>query len=82
MTPGVPAALPVSKENRWRLQLLGKRVRVTMDPDDPAAITEGTLLGFGDDGSFEIREDDGFTHDCRPMLQITSAEPLVHRQER
>ena len=62
-----------------RRQLLGKRVKVTMDPDDPAAITEGTLLGFGDDGSFEIREDDGFVHYCWPMLNIEEVKDKPYR---
>jgi hypothetical protein len=52
--------------------LLGKQVRVTIDRPihDPAHIVEGKLLGFGDDGTFEVMQDDGFVHYCWPMLDI------------
>jgi len=60
--------------------LLGQQVRVVMDYTDGTThtveeqglpvITEGTLLGFGDGGDFEILEDDGFVHYCWPMLKI------------
>lgn len=35
-----------------------------------SVIAEGLLLGFGDDGTVEIEEDDGFVHYCWPMLEI------------
>ena len=52
--------------------LLGKRVRVTLDKPEgkPAVIAEGILLGFGDEGDFEIQNDGGFVHYCWPMLAI------------
>ena len=55
--------------------LLGKRVRVTLDKPEgePAVITEGILLRFGDCGEFVIRQDDGFAHYCWPMLDIEEA---------
>lgn len=33
-------------------------------------IAEGQLLGFGDEGTFEILGDDGFVHYCWPLLDI------------
>lgn len=52
--------------------LLGKRVVVVLDRADAVIIT-GQLLGFGDGGTFEILEDDGFVHYCWPMLEIREA---------
>lgn len=56
--------------------LLGKRVKVTLDNGGtvPAAIVEGQLLAFGDEGSFEVLQDDGFVHYCWPMLDIEEAQ--------
>lgn len=52
-------------------KFLGKRVKVTLDNQNSAdVITTGKLLGFGDDGEFEILEDDGYVHYCWPMLKI------------
>lgn len=48
-------------------QLLGRRVRVTLDT---SVIVTGQLLGFGEGGDFEILEDDGFVHYCWPMLDV------------
>ena len=56
--------------------LLGKRVEVILDeggypdPQAPAVIVTGKLIGFGQGGDFEILEDDGFVHYCWPMLGV------------
>jgi hypothetical protein len=47
--------------------LLGQRVRIKLDEN---VIVTGKLLGFGDGGTFEIEEDDGFVHHCWPMLEV------------
>jgi hypothetical protein len=47
--------------------LLGKQVVVTLGP---ATIVEGRLLGFAEDGDFEVLGDDGVVHYCWPMLDI------------
>ena len=51
---------------------LGKRVRVTLDrpTHEPVQIVEGKLLALGEDGTFEVLEDDDFVHFCWPMLKI------------
>lgn len=56
--------------------MLGKRVRITLatEADGTKVICEGTLLGFGDTGEFEIQEDDGYVHYCWPMLDIELVE--------
>jgi hypothetical protein len=51
---------------RQNMKLLGKRVRVKLDE---SVIVTGVLLGFGDDGTFEIGQD-GFVHYCWPLLDI------------
>jgi hypothetical protein len=48
-------------------RLLGKQVRVKLDTN---VVAEGKLLGFGDEGTFELLGDDGFVHYCWPMLDI------------
>lgn len=57
-------------------RLLGKTVRVTLatNEDGTKVISEGTLLGFGQGGDFEILEEDGFVHYCWPMLEISLVE--------
>jgi hypothetical protein len=50
-----------------RKLLLGKRVSVMLAN---TVITKGKLLGFGDGGSIEILEDDGFVHYCWPALKV------------
>ena len=60
------------------ISLLGKRVKVTLDKannKEEAVITEGQLLGVGDEGTFEILLDDGFVHYCWPMLEIKEVPP-------
>jgi hypothetical protein len=54
----------VSQERR---RLLGKHVRVMMGR---AVIVEGVLLGFGEDGDYEIQSDDGALHFAWPMLSV------------
>jgi len=56
--------------------LLGKRVVVTLklaEGETPAVVTEGTLLGFGTDGEFEVLHSDGTVHYCWPLLGIKKA---------
>jgi hypothetical protein len=56
--------------------MCGKKVKVTLDkggypdPLTPAVIFVGELLGFGDEGTFELMGEDGFVHYCWPMLDI------------
>lgn len=53
--------------------LLGQRVRVTLGEEDGApVIAVGLLLGVGQGGEVEVREDDGFVHYCWPMLDIAA----------
>jgi hypothetical protein len=64
--------------------LLGKRVRVTLAKDlaqgaegpvtYASVIAEGVLLGFGDDGEFELDQGDSGVHHCWPMLGIKETE--------
>jgi biotin-(acetyl-CoA carboxylase) ligase len=51
--------------------LLGKQVRVKLGDN---TIAYGRLLGFGEDGEFEIEEPDGVVHYCWPLLDIEEAE--------
>lgn len=51
-------------------RLLGKQVTVILDPDDSHGVSHGQLLGYGEEGTVEILEDDGFIHYCWPMLEI------------
>lgn len=60
----------VLAEHLRKTRLLGKRVRVKLAEDK---ITEGIFLAFGDEGTFEIEEDDGFVHYCWPLLDIEEA---------
>jgi hypothetical protein len=55
--------------------LLGKQVRVVLgrESDGQPAFITGRLLAFGDDGSFEVREDTGFVNYCWPLLEIEEA---------
>jgi len=57
------------------VRLLGQRVRVTLDyaRNEPPVVSEGILLGFGDEGTVEVEEDDGFIHCCWPMLDVEPA---------
>lgn len=48
-------------------RLLGKQVKVTLGL---ATIVHGRLLGFGEDGEFEVLEQDGVVHYCWPLLDI------------
>jgi hypothetical protein len=50
-----------------RCELLGRRVRIKLDN---AVIVTGIFLGYGQDGTVEILEDDGFVHYCWPLLEI------------
>lgn len=47
--------------------LLGKNVRVKLDE---SVIAEGELLGFGDGGDVQLRDEMGFVHHCWPMLSV------------
>ena len=65
------AAFPGRPENpvhASRMRQLGKHVRVKLDKN---VVQEGTLLGFGEGGDFEIQQDDGFVYHCWPLLAIT-----------
>lgn len=53
-----------------RAALLGKRVLVKLDAH---LIQEGTLLGFGEGGDFQLRSDDGLIHFCWPGLDVEEA---------
>lgn len=54
-----------------RVYYLGRRVKVKLSD---TMICEGKLLGFGDGGTLELLEDDGFVHYCWPMLDVEEVE--------
>jgi hypothetical protein len=54
-------------KKREAIALLGKQVAVKAGP---ATIVSGKLLGFGEDGEFEVQKSDGFIHYCWPMLDV------------
>jgi biotin-(acetyl-CoA carboxylase) ligase len=54
--------------------LLGKRVRVKLAQQ---VVQEGVLLGFGDGGDVELRQDDGLVHHCWPLLAVEEAPPVA-----
>jgi hypothetical protein len=64
-------SLPATADVR---ALLGRRVRVRLD-DTGQHIVTGQLLGFGEGGDFEIRDEaDLMVHYCWPMLHIEPAD--------
>lgn len=71
---GEPTAF--QSEHAKNVAMLGKQVKVTLDhggypnTDTPALIVEGTLIGFGDEGTLEILQEDGFIHYCWPRLEM------------
>ena len=50
--------------------LLGKNVKVKLDE---SIVAEGQLLGWGDGGDVQLRDEMGFVHHCWPMLSIEEA---------
>jgi hypothetical protein len=65
--------VPDSNFVKHHCAFLGKRVRIRLsgiDDPDGVIIVRGKLLGFGEDGTFEVQEDDGFVHYCWPLLDI------------
>jgi hypothetical protein len=65
-------ALDRGDEVAPRTALLGEQVRVKLDEQ---VIVTGRLLGFGDCGTVEILEDDGFVHYCWPLLSMEEYFP-------
>jgi hypothetical protein len=52
--------------------LLGQKVRCSLGDN---TIIQGTLLGFGEGGDFEIQDEaTGFIHYCWPLLTIEAVE--------
>jgi hypothetical protein len=54
---------------KTHVKFLGKRVEVTLDENGPVVV-RGILLGFGDDGEFEVADATGVVHYCWPMLHV------------
>jgi hypothetical protein len=52
--------------------LLGKRVKVKLAAH---VVQEGVLLGYGDGGDVELRQDDGMVHHCWPLLEVEEVPP-------
>ena len=69
-------ALEVAAES-WPKRLLGKKVRVTLDRCPSTTIVTGQLLSFNDAGGFVVRDDDGVTQFCWPMLDIEEFAPAT-----
>lgn len=64
------------ENQRAIVELLGQKVRVTIDQQDgqTKVIVSGKFLSFGDSGEFTILDDDDmFVHYCWPLLDIERA---------
>jgi hypothetical protein len=57
-------------ENKEARRLLGKRVTVTIQDAPQKVVVTGTLLGFGEDGEFEVQDSAGIIHYCWPALEM------------
>lgn len=56
-------------------QFLGRRVRVTLDHKQGAAV-EGVLIHATDDGSVTVRDEEGVNHYAWPNLRIDVLEAV------
>ena len=56
------------------VELVGSRVRVTMDHEDSAAKREGLLMALDEDGEAVVDADDGLRYYCWPALDITALD--------
>lgn len=53
-----------------QLAMMQKRVKITLDWDDPNAVAVGQLVGLSEDGQATIIQDDMMRHYVWPVLKI------------
>ncbi|APQ42229.1 hypothetical protein PBI_MRMAGOO_147 [Mycobacterium phage MrMagoo] len=63
---------PATEWSTHMRSLLGKQVRVVLNPTDPAAIAVGKLLSFTTDGEVVVQDDGGIPHYCWPNLETVA----------